>query len=136
LTHYIGGLFNEHFFGRYNIGEKGICWLKIKIADGKKITDVTVSPGTNQKLVDFFKESLLDTDGKLKISKDVSNGMDSLLIIIPVFYYLHGDGEIKKVNNDDFLLAQILAAPGKAEKIYLFSRIQCINVFQCDFDHY
>ena len=136
LTHYIGGLFNEHFFGRYNIGERDVCWLKINIATGNKITRVTVSPGTNQKLVEFFKESLLDVDSKLKISKDVFSGMDSISVIIPVEYYLHGEGEIKKVDNDDFELVKYLTAHGKAEKIYLFPQIQCINIFMCDFDHY
>ncbi len=134
LPAYIGGTFTQDYFfdgrNRYDsIHETGLCWLKIRLMKDLSLTGVEVSPGTNSRLVDYFKQTLLETKGKWKVSNELQI-RDSLIIIIPVSYGLiFNNGKQKIVTPHPWETVGFLSPSKAPTRTFIYPQITCANYF-------
>jgi hypothetical protein len=118
----------DNYYSKFsNIGEWGICWIRVELTQMNKVSDVLVSTGTNPILGSFLKETIGSVSNKWAFTSDFNN--EQKVLIIPLWYNFQKEGGARKVDNNSEQILSLLLPKGKTQKVIVFPKLEYISPF-------
>jgi hypothetical protein len=119
FSSYFEKYFRDNFDKRLStLGIDGVCWIKFKILENGKLSQLEISPNTNDTLYTFLLELMNTTNGLWK------NNIEYQWIILPFKYSLQNNGKTKTTYLNPYDMNLFLSDTNNSNCTYIYLPVQ------------